>query len=111
MPRLLPETSERGQFVILFFILDGVRDGTLLGMVEIYIEVPEKWEGGFQQPLSPYEYFKEMSPLFCNTEVDFKDIGKQMQQHIENEGLSTHSRRLLVGGGMKAEKCCWLLPC
>lgn len=72
-------------------------------MVEVDIEVPEKWEGEFQPKLSPWNYFKEMSPLFCNTEVKFEDIGEHMQKHIEKEGLSTHPRRLLVGG-MKAEK-------
>lgn len=84
-------------------ILDGVKSEALFGMVEVDIEVPEKWEGEFQPKLSPWNYFKEMSPLFCNTEVKFEDIGEHMQKHIEKEGLSTHPRRLLVGG-MKAEK-------
>lgn len=78
-------------------ILDGVKSETLFGMVEVDIEVPEKWEGEFQPKLSPWNYFKEMSPLFCNTEVKFEDIGEHMQKHIEKEGLSTHPRRLLVG--------------
>lgn len=29
--------------------------------------------------------------------MKFEDIGEHMQKHIENEGLSTHPRRLLVG--------------
>ena len=70
---------------------------TLFGMVEEDIEVPQKWEGEFQHKLSPYEYFKEMSPLFCNTDVKFEDIGEHMQEYIQKEGLSTHPRRLLVG--------------
>ena len=90
-------------------ILAGVRDETLFGMVEVDIEVPQKWEGTFQHKLSPYEYFKEMSPLFCNTEVKFEDIGEHMQNHIKSKGLSEHPRRLLVGG-MKAEKILLATP-
>ena len=90
-------------------ILAGVRDETLFGMVEVDIEVPQKWEGDFRPRLPPYEYFKEMSPLFCNTEVRFEDIGKHMQDHLLKEGLSTHPRRLLVGG-MKAEKILLATP-
>ncbi|KAK3108402.1 hypothetical protein FSP39_007266 [Pinctada imbricata] len=78
-------------------------------MVEVDIKVPEKWEGDFKHELSPWDYFKEMSPLFCNTEVKFEDIGEHMQAHIKNERLATHPRRLLVGG-MKAEKILLATP-
>ncbi|KAK3109123.1 hypothetical protein FSP39_023489 [Pinctada imbricata] len=90
-------------------ILNGVRENILFGMVEVDIEVPERWEGDFRHALSPWEYFKEMSPLFCNTEVKFEDIGAHMQDHIKKEGLSDHPRRLLVGG-MKAEKILLATP-
>ena len=90
-------------------ILAGVRDETLFGMVEVDIEVPQRWEGDFRPRLSPWDYFKEMSPLFCNVEVKFEDIGAHMQNHLEQEGLNTHPRRLLVGG-MKAEKILLATP-
>ena len=31
--------------------------------------------------MSPYEYFKEMSPIFCNSDVKFKDWGTEMKRY------------------------------
>jgi hypothetical protein len=45
----------------------------------------------------------EMAPLFCTTDVPFEVIGEHMQDHFNNNNISTKPRRLLVGG-MKVEK-------
>ena len=90
-------------------ILAGVRSGELFGMVEVDISIPSSWEGEFKKDLSPYEYFSEMSPLFCTTLVEFKDIGEHMQEHIKKFNLSQKPRKLLVGG-MKAKKLLLATP-
>ena len=80
-------------------ILDAVDTGTLFGMVEVDIQVPEQWPLYFQHPtLTPYQYLEEMSPLFCTTEIPFDTIGEHMQAHIREHKLSDQPRRLLVGG-------------
>ena len=48
--------------------------------------------------MTPYEYFEEMSPLFCTTDVPFEFIGEHMQDHVHRFELSEKPRRLLVGG-------------
>ena len=48
--------------------------------------------------MTPYEYFEEMSPLFCTTDVPFNLIGEHMEDHVRRFELSEKSRRLLVGG-------------
>ena len=85
-------------------ILDGVDSGALFGMVEVDIEVPREWPPYFQHPtMTPHQYFQEMSPLFCTTEIPFEAIGQHMQTHIRQYHLSAQPRRLLVGG-MKAQQ-------
>ena len=80
-------------------ILEGVVQNKLFGMVEVDIEVPEQWPSHFQHPTyTPYQYFEEMSPLFCNTDVPFEAIGTHMQQHVNQHNLSKSPRRLLIGG-------------
>ena len=79
-------------------ILEGVANGRLFGMVECDIRVPDEWPSYFQQPtMTPYEYFEEMSPLFCTTDVPFDLIGEHMQDHVRRFQLSEKPRRLLVG--------------
>ena len=91
-------------------ILDGVVNGTLFGMVEVDIQVPEQWPTCYQHTtLSPYDYFKEMSPLFCTTDIPVDDIGEHMQAHIRKYQLSDKPRRLLVGG-MKARQILLATP-
>ena len=86
-------------------ILQSVMDGTFYGCVEVDIEVPETWGDvrPYRTEFSPYRYFEEMSPLFCNAKVTFDLIGEHMQNFAREAGLSQKPRRLLVGG-MKAEK-------
>jgi hypothetical protein len=63
--------------------LEGVASGRLFGMVECDIRVPDKWASYFQHPtMTPYEYFEEMSPLFCTTDVSFDLICEHMQDHV-----------------------------
>ena len=86
-------------------ILKSVRDGDLFGCIEVDIEVPDVWSDVVPNgtELGPYDYFKEMSPLFCNATVPFEKIGEHMQRYVKEAGLSEKPRRLLVGG-MKAKK-------
>ena len=91
-------------------ILQGVDSGALFGMVEVDIEVPQEWPHYFKHPtMSPYDYFQEMSPLFCTTEIPFDAIGEHMQAHILEYHLSDSPRRLLVGG-MKARQILLATP-
>lgn len=86
-------------------ILDGVIKEELFGFIEVDIQVSDNWDEVKFKPetdLKPFQYFEEMCPLFCTTEVDFDCIGEHMQRHAEKYGLSTKPRTLLVGG-MKAE--------
>ncbi len=68
--------------------MNGVRTGSLFGMVEVDIEVPETWNKDFEGHLPPRQYFGEMCPLFCNTDVAFDDVGEHMQSHVREYGLS-----------------------
>ena len=93
-------------------ILDSILDGTMFGLVQVDIQVPDSWDDVNFKPdtnLSPYEYFSEMSPLFCNTDVSIDSIGEYMQNYIDKNNLSTKPRRLLVGG-MKASGLLLLSP-
>ena len=74
-------------------ILDAVSDDSFFGFLEVDIHVPDHL----------YDYFEEMPPLFCNTEVKFEDMGAFMQQYVRDHHMSDKPRRLLLSG-MKAEK-------
>ena len=74
----------------------------LFGMVEVDIEVPQRWPWYLNTRLC-HQYFPEMSPLFCTTEIPFEAIVHHMQKHVETYNLSKAPRRLLVGG-MKGEQ-------
>ncbi|KAJ8319270.1 hypothetical protein KUTeg_004361 [Tegillarca granosa] len=76
-----------------------ILEAEFFGALEVDIEVPEKWLTYLSHPtMSPYQYFQEMSPLFCTTDVPYEVIGEHMQQHVTEHNLSTKPRRLLVGG-------------
>ena len=68
-------------------ILKRIRDGTLFGMVQCDIKVPEHLE----------DYFSELQPIFKNTEVGLDDIGEHMKEYAKSKNLLTHPRRTLVG--------------
>ena len=86
-------------------ILEAVFSGEFFGAVECDIQVPQEWVHNqpYETKLSPFEYFSEMCPIFCNTSIDFQDIGEHMQNFAKENHLSTKERKLLVSG-MKAEK-------
>ncbi len=84
-------------------ILQAVYKNEFFGYLEVDIGVPKVWPKHFKQELSPYDYFSELSPIFCTTEVKFKDIGEEMQTYILDNNISTAPRICLVGG-MRAKK-------
>ena len=84
-------------------IIKAILSGDIFGIAEVDITVPERWNNLFSTSRSPYEYFKEFSPIFCATEVDMKSIGPHMTEHLKAFQLSLRPRKLLIGG-MKAEK-------
>lgn len=47
---------------------------------------------------SHFDYFKEMSPIFCTSEVPFSAIGDHMQTYGKEMGLSDNSKTLLISG-------------
>ena len=74
-------------------IVNRVLADQLFGFVECDIHVPsEKWE-----------YFKEMSPIFKNTEVSRDDLDGHMKTFAQEEGFLKRPQRYLVGS-MKGEK-------
>lgn len=81
-------------------ILKSVKKDELFGIIECDIEVPSKWNDNDKPntSLSPEDYFSEMAPLFCTTEVAFSEIGEHMQTHAKEIGLSENPRTLLIGG-------------
>jgi hypothetical protein len=69
-------------------IFSADKNDKLFGMVEVYIEVPEEWEGEFRQNESPYDYFKDFPPIFVTADVPFEQFGKVMQEHVIKFGNS-----------------------
>ena len=59
----------------------------------------------FQNDKSPFDYFSEMSPIFCTMNIPFSKIGPHMQSHVEQLQLGKSDRRLLIGGCMRKSYC------
>ena len=68
-------------------IIAAVVDGTLFGMIECDIHVPEHLE----------DHFAEMQPIFKNAMVTRDDIGPFMQQYAVDHGIMSTPRRMLIG--------------
>ena len=68
-------------------ILAAVVDGTLFGMIECDVRVPEHLQ----------DHFAEMQPIFKNTTVTRDDIGPFMRQYAEENDIMSTPRRMLVG--------------
>ena len=68
-------------------ILAAVVDGTLFGMVECDVRVPEELQ----------DHFAEMQPVFKNASVTRDDIGPFMRQYAEEHDMLSAPRRMLVG--------------
>ena len=67
-------------------ILAAVIDGTLFGMVECDIHVPEHLQ----------DHFAEMQPVFKNVTVTRDDVGPFMRQYAEENDIMSAPRRMLV---------------
>ena len=68
-------------------IITAVVDGTLFGMVECDVRVPEHLQ----------DHFAEMQPIFKNATVTRDDIGPFMRQYAEEHDIMSTPRRMLVG--------------
>ena len=68
-------------------ILRLVRQGTLFGMVQCDLHVPE--------PLR--EYFAEMQPIFKNTNMSREHLSPLMRRYAEEHDVLKQPRRTLVG--------------
>jgi len=68
-------------------ILTGVLNGSLFGVVECDIEVPEELK----------EKFSEMCPIFKNVEISREDIGDYMREFAEENDIMSRPRRSLIG--------------
>ena len=68
-------------------IITAVVDGTLFGMVECDVRVPEHLQ----------DHFAEMQPVFKNVTVTRDDIGPFMRQYAEENDIMSAPRRMLIG--------------
>ena len=68
-------------------ILNGVRAGTVFGMIECDIRVPEELR----------EHFAEMQPVFKNISLIREDLGPFMRRYAEEHNIMKTPRRMLVG--------------
>ena len=65
----------------------GVRDGTIFGLIECDVCVPEALR----------EHFAEMQPVFKNIRLTRDDLGPFMRRYAEEHDVMTTPRRMLVG--------------
>ena len=68
-------------------IIAAVVDGTLFGMIECDVRVPEHLQ----------DHFAEMQPIFKNATVTRDDIGPFMRQYAVDHDIMSTPRRMLVG--------------
>ena len=68
-------------------ILSAIRNDSVFGLVECDIHVPN----------SKRHMFKEMPPIFKNTEVALDDIGPHMREFAERYSIMSKPRRMLIG--------------
>ena len=83
----LPPSSRPRWIMTQHHILAAVVDGTLFGMVECDVRVPEELQ----------YYFSEMQPVFKNASVTRDDIGPFMRQYAEEHDILSKPRVMLVG--------------
>lgn len=70
-------------------ILEAVYDGRIFGMIEVDICVPDEWPSQFQSQLQHYDYFEEMAPLFCTSDIPFEAKAPHMQHHVREKTEAT----------------------
>ena len=63
-----------------------VKDGSLFGLVQCDIRVPEHL----------YDYFSEMPPIFKNAQVSREDVGDFMNDYAKRHKLLSQPRRTLI---------------
>jgi hypothetical protein len=80
-------------------ILESVVSGSLFGVVECDIRVPESLK----------EKFAEMCPIFKNVEISREDIGEHMKQFAEDRDIMPQPRRSLIGS-LKGDKILLATP-
>ena len=80
-------------------IIAAVVDGTLFGMVECDVRVPEHLQ----------DHFAEMQPIFKNATVTLDDIGPYMRQYAEENDIMSTPRRMLIGSN-RGEKILLATP-
>ena len=99
--KICPQPTQHQQPKTTQDILKGVRDDSLFGMVECDIHVPDHLK----------DYFKEMPPIFKNTDIRREDIGDFMRQYAEANKIMSQPRRSLIGSyfGKKILLCTPLL--
>ena len=68
-------------------ILNGVRAGTVFGMIECDVRVPEALRA----------HFAEMQPVFKNIGIQREDLGPFMRRYAEEHDIMKTPRRMLVG--------------
>ena len=68
-------------------ILETIEEGSLFGLVECDIKVPEHLR----------IHFEEMTPIFKNTNISLDDIGEPMKTYAEQNKLMSQPRRSLIG--------------
>ena len=68
-------------------ILAMVMDGSMFGVVEVDIEVPEGLK----------DHFTEMTPIFKITTISLSDIGVYMTDHLVKSKQNFRNRRCLIG--------------
>ena len=105
--RYLPSTFRPGRkFASEAALLRAVKQNKLFGAIYCDVEVPETWENkpeSFWHRLSPQEYFAEMSPIFCVSDIYPQDFGEHMSEFCAETNFKPLKRRLLIGG-LKAKK-------
>ena len=81
-------------------IIASLRNELLFGFIVCSVRIPEKWspELAARHRLSPYEYFKDFSPIFATCEVKREFIGPYMEKCLRAQNVEEQSKRLLVGG-------------
>ena len=80
-------------------ILEAVVAGTLFGLVECDIHVPE----------ALHPHFAEMQPIFKNVNITRDDIGETMRAYAEQHKIMSQPRRSLIGS-FKGEKILLATP-
>ena len=68
-------------------VIEAVMDGSMFGLVECDIQVPEAMR----------DQFAEMPPIFKNVDISRVDIGEHMRSYAEREGIMKTPRRSLIG--------------